>query len=126
MATFRAGKLARKKNGRFQSTAVKSRTENLLDSRKRKSSDSLADAIKVSFQFECESEIVLSGRRVVELGLLSKELADDCNYCRRPLQLSNRWRETVSGLGSFSFITLWESLHRRKRAPGDLLMRSEK
>ena len=37
MATFRAGKLARKKNGRFQSTAVKSKTRNLLDSRKTKS-----------------------------------------------------------------------------------------
>lgn len=123
MATFRAGKLARKKNDRFQSTAVKSRTENLLDSRKRKSSDSLADAIKVSFQFECESETVLSGRRVVDLGLLSKELADYCNYCRRPLQLSNCWRETVSGL---SYISLWESLHRRKHVPGDLLTRSEK
>ena len=126
MATFRAGKLARKKNGRFQSTAVKSRTENLVDSRKRKSSDSLADPIKVSFQFECESETVLSGRRVVELGLLSKELADDCNYCRRPLQLSNCWRETVPGLGGFPYISLWESLHRRKRAPCDLLMKSEK
>ena len=126
MATFRAGRLARKKNGRFQSTAVKSRTENLLDSLKRKSSDSLADAIKVSFQSECESETVLSGRRVVEVGLLSKELAHDCNYCRRPLQLSNCWRETVSGLGSFPYISLWESLHRRKRVPGDLLMRSEK
>ena len=41
---------ARKMNGRFQSTAVKSKTENvLIDSRKRKSSDSRADAIKVSF-----------------------------------------------------------------------------
>ena len=89
MTTFRAGKLARKMNGRFQSTAVKSRTENFLDSRKRKSSDSRADAIKVSFQSECESDTVLSGRRVVELGLLSKELADGCNYCRSPLQLSN-------------------------------------
>ena len=112
MATFRAGKLARKKNGRFQSTAVKSRTENLLDSRKRKSSDSLVDAIKVSFQFEWESETVLSGRHVVELGLLSKELADDCNYCRRPLRLPNCWREPVSGLGSFPYISLWKSLHR--------------
>jgi len=48
LAIFKNGdllcvKLARKKNGHFQSTAVKSRTENLLDSRKRKSSDSLAD-----------------------------------------------------------------------------------
>lgn len=95
MVTFLAGKLARKKNGRFQSRAVKSRTENVLDSRKRKSSDSLADAIKVPFQFECESETVLSGSCVVELGLLSKELADGYNYCRSPLQLSNCWKETI-------------------------------
>ena len=117
------GKLARKMNLRFQSTAVKSRTENVLDSRKRKSSDSRADAIKVSFQSESESETVLSGRRVVEFGLLSKELADGCNYCRSPLELSNGWMETVSAL-SFLYIILWESFHRR--APGDLLMRSEK
>jgi len=89
MAIFRAGKLGRKKNGHFQSSAVKGRTENVLDSRKRKSSDSLAVAIKVSFQSECESETVLSGRRVVEIGLLSEELADGCNYCRSHLQLSN-------------------------------------
>ena len=89
MATFCAGKLARKRNSHFQSTAVKSRTENVLDSRKRKSSDSLADAIKVSFQSGCESETVLSGRRVVELGLLSKEPDDGFNCCRSLLQLSN-------------------------------------
>ena len=47
MASFRAGKLTRKMNGRFQSTGVKSRMENVLDSRKRKSSDSRADAMKV-------------------------------------------------------------------------------
>ena len=64
------GTLARKKNGRFQSIAVKSRTENLLDSQKRKSSDSLANAIRVSFQFECESKTMLLGRRVVKLSLL--------------------------------------------------------
>ena len=99
MATFHAGKLARKQNGRFQSIVVKSRTENLLDSQKRKSSD----AIKVSFQSECESETVLSGRSVIELGLLSKELADGCNSCRSPLQLFNWWKETLSGLGSFLY-----------------------
>ena len=52
-------------NGRFQSRAGKSRTENLLDSRKGNPSDSRADAIKVSFQSECESDTVLSGRRVI-------------------------------------------------------------
>ena len=110
----------------FSEHSSKSRTENFLDSRKRKSSDSLADAVKVSFQSEGESETLLSGRRVVELGLLSKELADGFNYCRSPLQLSNCWKETVSGLSSFLHITLWESFHRQKRASGDLLVRSEK
>ena len=43
MATFHAEKLARKKNRRLQSIAVKSRIENFLDSRKKKSSDNLAD-----------------------------------------------------------------------------------
>ena len=79
----------------------------------------------MSFQSECGSETVLSGRRVFELGLLSKELADGYNYCRSPLQLSNCWKETLSGLGSFLYTTLWESFHRQKRASGDLLVRSE-
>ena len=126
MATFHAEKLTRKKNGPFQSTAVKSRMENFLDSRELESSDSLADAIRVTFQSECKSETVLSGRRVVEFRLLSKELADSCNNCRSPPQLSNSWKETVSGFGSFLDITLWESFHWQKRAPGDLLVRSEK
>ena len=60
MATIRVGKLTRNKNGRFQSTAVKSTTKNLLDSGKRKSSDSLADTIKVSFQSECGSAELLN------------------------------------------------------------------
>ena len=67
----------------------------------------------------------LSGRRVVELGLLSKELADGCNYCRTPLQLSNCWKETLSGLGSFLYITLWQSFHKQTSAAADLLVRSE-
>ena len=62
----------------------------------------------MSFQSECESETVLSGRRVVELSLLSKELADGCKYCTSPLQLSNCWKKTVSGLGSFLYITCRE------------------
>ena len=48
MDIFRAEELARKEIGRFQSTTAKSRTENFLDIRKRKSSYSVAVA-KVSF-----------------------------------------------------------------------------
>ena len=105
MAAFRAGNLARKKNGRFQKTSVKNRIGDFVDCRKRKSSDSLADA-KVSFL--SESEFQLSGRRVVELGLLSKELEDGCKSCGSSLHLSNCLKETVSGLGSFLYITCRE------------------
>ena len=51
---------------------------------------------------------MISGRRVVELGLLSKELADRCNFCGSPLKLSNCWKESVSALGSFLYITCRE------------------
>ena len=37
--------------------------------------------LKCAFHSECESDTMLSGRRVVRLGLLSKELADRCSYC---------------------------------------------
>ena len=65
MVTFRARKLARKENGRFQSTAVK--TRNFLDSRKTKSRViALMMLIKRTFHSESESETALLGRRVVE------------------------------------------------------------
>ena len=67
MVTFRAGKLARKENGRFQSTAIKSKTRNFLDSRKTKSRViALMMLIKRTFQSDSESETALLGRRVVE------------------------------------------------------------
>ena len=115
MATFRAGKLARKKNGRFQSTAVKSSTENFSGFRKIKSSGSLADAIKYNFSLNAKAKPFYRG------GVL---LSSVC--FPSPLQLSNRWKKTVSGLGSFLYTTLWESFYRRKRGLGDLLVRSEK
>ena len=43
----------------------------------KESAESVAE---VSFQSESESETALSGSRVADLRLLSKELADDCNY----------------------------------------------
>ena len=69
MANFHAGKLARKKNGRFKSTAVKSKTGNFLDSRKTKSrvialmmlNCHVRPRMKVNPCYD-----LLSGRRVVE------------------------------------------------------------
>lgn len=52
-----------------------------------------------------ESDYKISGRRVVEVDLLAEALDSGCNTCAEPLQLSNVTDETVSGLGSFLYIT---------------------
>ena len=61
-------------NGRFQSTAVKSGTKNFLDSRKRKLSDSCADAIKVLFQSEGETTLCYQGGVLLSLVCFPKSL----------------------------------------------------
>ena len=77
MANLRAGTLARKKNGRFQSTAVKTKRGIFLDSRKTKSrviasmmlNCHVSPRVKVKPRYDR-----LSGEafcRGVELGLLS-------------------------------------------------------
>ena len=72
MGNFRAGKLATKKNGRFQSTAVKSKTGNFLDSRKTKGRVIALMTLKCHFS----PRVKVKPRydpccRGVELGLLS-------------------------------------------------------
>jgi len=47
----------------------------------------------------------ISGRRVVELELLARSLDSGCKTCGEPLKLSNITDETLSGLGSFLYIT---------------------
>ena len=49
-------------------------------------------------------EFSLTGRRVVELGVLAKALDEGCNACNTPLRLSDCTDETVSGLGPFLYI----------------------
>lgn len=44
---------------------------------------------------------MLSGSRVVELGLLSRELADGYNYCRSPLQLLRTFARKSSNINFF-------------------------
>ena len=95
MATFRAGKLDRKKNGRFQSTGVKSRTENFLDSRKIKSSDSLADAIKCHFSLSSKArpcyrgDVLLSSvcfpRSLLMVKIINVEVLYSCQTVGRKL-----------------------------------------
>ena len=53
----------------------------------------------------CKSDFELSGRRIIELELSAKVLDAGCKACGNPLQLSNCFHETVSGLGSLLYLT---------------------
>ena len=50
------------------------------------------------------NHFALSGRRVVELGILAIALDSGCKACCTPLKLTNCIEETLSGLGSFLYI----------------------
>ena len=105
MAAFLAGKLARHKNGRFVSSSLKPKVGNLFAERKRKLSESVGSAKPSVLS---ESEFPVTGRRIVELNLLANELDGGCKLCGKPLRLSNCKEETISGLGSFLYITCGE------------------
>jgi len=96
-AVKRAGQ-SHDKNGRFRSSKEAEQRKNLVKMLVDKSS-SCDEAI--GFQNVCK----ISGRRVVELELLAEALDSGCKVCAKPLQLSNVTDETVSGLGSFLYIT---------------------
>ena len=82
MATFRAGKLARKKNGRVQSTAVKSKTRKFLDSRKTKSR--VIALMMLNFHFSprvkvkprYRGDVLSRGRAWFAYGFLGNEVGD--------------------------------------------------
>ena len=65
----------------------------------------IVEEVKMGTEAPCESQscLELRGRRIVELDVLAKEL--ECKSCGASLQLLNCFRETVSGLGSFLYIT---------------------
>ena len=101
MATFiSAGNLARHKNGRFQKMSDSNRTKSLCLARKR-----LSESCKGP---SAVCEFPVTGRRIVELSLLANQLDSGCSVCGTPLRLSNCTQETVSGLGSFLYITCSE------------------
>ena len=51
------------------------------------------------------SDFKFCGRRIIELDVLGNELDSGCKTCGNPLQLSNCYQETISGLGSFLYIS---------------------
>lgn len=63
------------------------------------------EEVELDTEVHCEPQscLELRGRRIVELDVLAKEL--ECKSCGASLQLLNCFRETVSGLGSFLYIT---------------------
>ena len=105
MAAFLAGKLAHEKNGSFRKAWFKQRGGNLWKGSKRKLSESDKIVKSVSLS-RCEYPV--TGRRVVELDLLAKELDGGCKSCEKPLCLADYTQETISGLGSFLYITCGE------------------
>ena len=110
MAAFLAGKLSQEKNGRFGKAWLGKRGGNLWQGRKRKLSESveIVESAKTSVLSFSKCEFPVTGRRVVELDLLAKELDGGCKSCGKPLRLSDCTQETISGLGSFLYITCGE------------------
>ena len=110
MAAFLAGKLARDKNGRFGKAWLGKRGGNLWQGRKRKlcKSVEIVESAKTSVLTFSKCEFPVTGRRVVELDLLAKELDGGCKSYGKPLRLADCTQETISGLGSFLYITCGE------------------
>ncbi|XP_068757667.1 uncharacterized protein [Montipora capricornis] len=98
MADAKRARLSHDKKGRFRSSKEVERRINLAKSSIDKS-PSRDEALCV------QNGSKISGRRVVELELLAEALDGGCKVCAKPLQLSNVTDETVSGLGSFLYIT---------------------
>ena len=98
MADVKRARLSHDKKGRFRSSKEVERRIKLV----KISVDeppSRDEALRV------QNGGKISGRRVVELELLTEALDRGCKVCDKPLQLSNVTDETVSGLGSFLYIT---------------------
>jgi len=92
----------RDKKGCFRRVKECERRQNLQIRCKRKFEEVTKDVENAN---DRRSDFKLSGRRVVELDLLAKVLDQGCKACGNPLQLSNCFHETVSGLGSLLYLT---------------------
>ena len=90
------------RKGRFCNHGKLKRMKNLSVAMKAKWSASESERSEASIGFS--DAFQLSGRRVVELGVLAEALDGGCKVCSTPLRLSSSTDETVSGLGSFLYI----------------------
>ena len=104
MAAMRVRDRPRDKKGFFRSRKEIKRRELSAEMCKRRARDVEVVVRSNESSDESENRFELQGRRIVELGVLAKELDGGCESCGAPLQLSNCAQETVSGLGSFLYI----------------------
>jgi len=83
---------------------------NLWQGRKRKLNETveIVESVKTSVLSFSKCEFPVTGRRVVELDLLAKELDGGCKSCGKPLRLADCTQETISGLLSFLYMTCGE------------------
>ena len=112
MVAFLAGKLSCKKNGHLGKAWLGKRGGNLWQGRKRKLSESveIAESAKTSVLSFAKCEFPITGRHVIELDLLAKELDGGCKSGGKPLRLADCTQETILGLGSFLYITCGEDI----------------
>lgn len=104
MAAMPVENRLRDKKGCFRSRKENKRREISADMCKRKGRD-VEVVVKSSEDHDgSENCFELRGRRIVELDMLARELDGGCESCGAPLQLTNCFQETVSGLGSFLYI----------------------
>ncbi|KAJ7333741.1 hypothetical protein OS493_015829 [Desmophyllum pertusum] len=105
MASFLAGNFARHKSGRFVKSSVVIRSEHLHEGNKKKLSESESIGSATPSVLSCEFPV--TGRCIVELKLLAKEL-DGCNLCGKTAQFIQLHGRNYLGLGSFLYITCRE------------------
>ena len=104
MAAMPAGNRPRDKKGCFRSRKELKRREILADRCKRKGRDVEVVLKSSEAHGSANCSELKRGRRIVELDVLAREIDGGCKSCGVPLQLTNCFQETVSGLGSFLYI----------------------
>ena len=110
MAAFLTGKLACEKNERFGKASLGKRDGTLWQGSKRKLTETveIVESAKTPVLVFSKCEFSVTRRRVVELDFLAKEFDGGCESCGKPLRLADYTQETISGLGSFLYITCGE------------------
>ena len=124
MATFCAEKLARKKNSRFQSTALKSRTESFLDSKRKSRVIALLMLQKCHLSLSAKAKQCYQGGMLLRSVCFPKSLLMVLTILEVLYSCQTVGRKLYLDLVAFSITPYRKAF--TKRVPGDLLVRSDK